>query len=432
MTKSLSSAISGIEANQEWLDNIANNIANANTVGFQANSVQFADLLYQQQQAAGGAVPGQVGGTNPIVVGSGVRVAATSTDFSQGTLEQTGNPTDVAIQGQGFLVVSSGGQTYYTRAGNLQLDATGQLVTPSGAIVQGWVPGAGGTINQNSPLGAIVIPQGQVANPVPTGNIDLGGNLPAGYTQPVVVTTTAYDDLGNAVPITLTFTPSTTVANTWTVTAQTVDPGTNNQVALTLGGASSQTVTFDPNTGQISAISGSEANNPDALALSGFPGGYAFPNGYSMNLTFPQPGTQQAVTQFAASSPSVQVTYQDGAPSGALTGFTIGSNGVVEGQYANGKSQVLGQIATALFANPEGLAKQGNLLYASTLNSGAAQLGAPGQGGRGQLVGGSLEESNVSIGKELTDLIVAQTAYQANTKVVSTTATVLQSLVQMA
>ncbi|ACU53114.1 protein of unknown function DUF1078 domain protein [Acidimicrobium ferrooxidans DSM 10331] len=431
MTKSLSSAISGIEANQEWLDNIANNIANANTTGYQSTQTEFADLLYQQQSAAGGPVPGQTGGTNPLVVGSGVRVSATPTDFSQGTIVQTGTSTDVAIQGQGFLVVNQGGQNYYTRDGALQLDGAGQLVTASGALVMGWVPNAAGQVNQNAPLAALTIPQGQVAQPVATSTITLGGNLPAGSSNPVVVTTTGYDDLGNPVPIQLTFTPSTT-ANQWTLTAETTPPGATSPVALTVGGASSQTVTFDPATGQISAISGTSTANPDQLALGGFPTSYDLPAGYAMNLDFPTPGTAQAVTQFAASSPTAQVTNQNGYPSGALAGFTIGSDGVIEGTYANGRTQVLGQIALAQFANAQGLSKQGNLLYAATTNSGAPQLGSPGAAGLGQLVGGALESSNVSIGSELTNLVVAQTDYQANTKVVQTTATVLQSLVQMA
>ncbi|WP_276963850.1 flagellar hook-basal body complex protein, partial [Ferrimicrobium acidiphilum] len=154
------------------------------------------------------------------------------------------------------------------------------------------------------------------------------------------------------------------------------------------------------------------------------------PAGYKMNLDFPTAGSTGAVTQFAGSSSSLAVTNQDGAASGALTGFSIGSNGTVQGTYANGTKQVLGQIASALFTNPEGLAKQGNLLYKSTLNSGAAQLGAAGAGGRGTFVGGSVEGSNVNLGNELTNLVLAQTDYQANTKVVSTTASVLQALVQ--
>ncbi|MCL5053926.1 flagellar hook protein FlgE [Ferrimicrobium acidiphilum] len=417
MTKSLSAAITGINADQQWLDNIANNIANSNTVGYQSTSIQFADLLYQQSQGAGVPVVGNQGGTNPVVMGSGVRVASNNTNFGQGTMQQTGVSTDLAISGNGFLVVSQGGQNFYTRDGALQLDAAGQLVTSTGAIVQGWAPGANGQINQNSPLTGITIPQGQVASPKETQNITLGGNLAAGATSPVVVTTTAYDSLGSPVPITFTFTPSTSTPNQWSVGATTPTPGSSTPTNLTL---SSTTISFNSTTGQLTSTS--------PITIGGFPSG--FPAGYKMNLDFPTAGSTGAVTQFAGSSSSLAVTNQDGAASGALTGFSIGSNGTVQGTYANGTKQVLGQIASALFTNPEGLAKQGNLLYKSTLNSGAAQLGAAGAGGRGTFVGGSVEGSNVNLGNELTNLVLAQTDYQANTKVVSTTASVLQALVQ--
>ncbi len=417
MTKSLSAAITGINADQQWLDNIANNIANSNTVGYQSTSIQFADLLYQQSQGAGVPVVGNQGGTNPVVMGSGVRVASNNTNFGQGTMQQTGVSTDLAISGNGFLVVSQGGQNFYTRDGALQLDAAGQLVTSTGAIVQGWAPGANGQINQNSPLTGITIPQGQVASPKETQNITLGGNLAAGATSPVVVTTTAYDSLGSPVPITFTFTPSTSTPNQWSVGATTPTPGSSTPTNLTL---SSTTISFNSTTGQLTSTS--------PITIGGFPSG--FPAGYKMNLDFPTAGSTGAVTQFAGSSSSLAVTNQDGAASGALTGFSIGSNGTVQGTYANGTKQVLGQIASALFTNPEGLAKQGNLLYQATLNSGAAQLGAAGAGGRGTFVGGSVEGSNVNLGNELTNLVLAQTDYQANTKVVSTTASVLQALVQ--
>jgi len=442
MTKSLSAAITGINADQQWLDNIANNIANSNTVGYQASSIQFADLLYQQSQNAGAPNVGTQGGTNPIVMGSGVRVASNNTDFSPGTMQQTGVSTDLAIAGNGFLVVNQGGQDYYTTDGALQLDAAGQLVTSTGAIVQGWAPGANGQINQNGALTGITIPQGQVANPTETQNITLGGNLAAGATNPVTVTTTAYDSLGDPIPITFTFTPSTTTANQWNVAASVPKSSTNSTpVYLSIGGTTATQsasgaitggtpIAFDPTTGQISSINGSTTNLTTAT-IEGFPSGYNLKT-TTMNLDFPAVGSNGAVTQFAGDSSSLAVTNQDGSPSGALTGFTIGSDGTVQGTYANGTKQVLGQIASALFTNPEGLAKQGNLLYQSTLNSGVAQLGAAGTGGRGTFVGGSVEESNVNLGQELTNLVVAQTGYQANTKVVSTTASVLQALVQMA
>jgi flagellar hook protein FlgE len=439
MTKSLSAAITGINADQQWLDNIANNIANSNTVGYQSTSIQFADLLYQQSQGAGVPVVGNQGGTNPVVMGSGVRVASNNTNFAQGTMQQTGVSTDLAISGNGFLVVSQGGQKFYTTDGALQLDAAGQLVTSTGAIVQGWAPGANGQINQNSPLTGITIPQGQVASPKETQNITLGGNLAAGATNPVTVTTTAYDSLGNPIPITFTFKPSGT-ANQWDVAASVPTSSTNSTPTYlsidntTATQSSSGVITggtpiaFDPTTGQISSINNSTTNLTTAT-IGGFPSGYNL-KPTSMNLDFPAAGSTGAVTQFAGSSSSLAVTKQDGAASGALTGFSIGSDGTVQGTYANGTKQVLGQIASALFTNPEGLAKQGNLLYKSTLNSGAAQLGAAGAGGRGTFVGGSVEGSNVNLGNELTNLVLAQTDYQANTKVVSTTASVLQSLVQ--
>ncbi|WP_298210246.1 flagellar hook-basal body complex protein [Ferrimicrobium sp.] len=443
MTKSLSAAITGINADQQWLDNIANNIANSNTVGYQSTSIQFADLLYQQSQGAGAPVAGNQGGTNPIVMGSGVRVASDNTNFAQGTLQQTGVSTDLAISGSGFLVVSQGGQDYYTTDGALQLDAAGQLVTSTGAIVQGWAPGANGQINQNSPLTGITIPQGQVANPKATQNITLGGNLAAGATNPVTVTTTAYDSLGDPIPITFTFMPSSTTPGSWQVAASVPPSGTSTTPTyLSIDGTTATQsasgvisggtpITFNETTGQIESIDGSTTNLSTAT-IGGFPATYNLPANYTANLDFPAVNSTNAVTQFAGSSSSLAVTNQDGAPSGALTGFSIGSDGTVQGTYANGTKQVLGQIASALFTNPEGLAKQGNLLYQATLNSGTAQLGAAGSGGRGTFVGGSVEESNVNLGNELTDLVLAQTAYQANTKVVSTTASVLQSLVQMA
>ncbi|MDA8208067.1 MAG: flagellar hook protein FlgE [Actinomycetota bacterium] len=422
MTRSLSAAISGIDANQSMLDTIGNNIANVNTVGYQSSDVQFADLLYQQAGGAGSPVPGVTGGTNPIEIGSGVRVASTLTNFAQGTIQQTGVQTDLAIQGQGFLVTSQGGNTYYTRAGNLQLDALGELVTPEGQVVQGWVPGANGQINTSGPLSNLVIPQGQAANPQVTKNITLGGNLPTwsgtGTPPSYTATVTAYDSLGGQVPITLTFT-ATATPDTWSVVATAPNPGGGTDTLTPAG----TTISFDPTSGQLTSSA--------PIALSGFTGYPNLPAGYSMNLDFPAPGTPQAVTQFAGTS-SIQVTSQDGFPSGSLNGFTIGSDGTITGNYSNGRSQPLGQVAIATFANNEGLAKVGGLAYQATVNSGTAQLGVAGAGGRGTLVGGAVEGSNVDLGTQLTDLIVAQTAYQANTKVVSTTATVLQNLVQTA
>ncbi len=160
------------------------------------------------------------------------------------------------------------------------------------------------------------------------------------------------------------------------------------------------------------------------------PSNYTFPKGDTWNIVFPQPGTSGAITQFAGQDTAAAVS-QDGNAGGTLQSFSIGADGVITGSFSNGETQSLGQIALANFANPGGLAEQGNLLYQATPNSGTPLVGTPGTGGRGTLIGGSLETSNVNLAKQLTDLIIAQEAYQANTKVVSTSATTLQSLVNL-
>ena len=417
MGDSLGSAITGIDANQALLDNIGNNIANVNTVGYQSTDLQFSDLLYQQQSSAGAPQPGVGGGTNPVVVGSGVRVSASPTNFSQGTLQETGVSTDVAIQGQGFLIASQGGQSYYTRAGNLQLDANGNLVTPTGAIIQGWLPTTpGGTIATNGALSAITIPQGQQSGANPTTTVTLGGNLPPSTTTtststpPASFTSTVsvFDSLGNAIPITFTYTStgSNTYSLAWAPSGSTTAP-------TSLG-----TITFSPTTGQVTGT---------PTATLSIPAGTTSPpaSAISAKVDF------SALTQLAGAS-SVAVTGQNGFASGSLQKFTINSDGTIQGSYSNGQTQTIGQIALASFANEQGLTKVGNLLYATSANSGLAQVGTAGSGGRGALVGGSVEGSNVNLGDQLTELIIAQNAYQANTKVVSTSSTVLQSLVQMA
>jgi flagellar hook protein FlgE len=419
MIPSLSAAVTGIDANQTMLDVAANNIANVNTTGFQASEVQFADLL--NQQIVGATAPTVLtGGTNPVMVGSGTKVVANEISFAQGTIQQTGQPSDVAIQGNGFLVVNQGGQNFYTRDGNLSLNALGQLETSTGALVQGWLPGANGVINPNGPTAPIVIPQGQVEQPQQTTQVQMTGNLPANDTQtPIDVTVTTYDALGNTVPLQLTFTPQGN--DTWQLSGTDVNTG----AALWPAGAL-PTLTFT--NGQLTAVSG--ANGTAAAGFTLPVANSPFANGAAPTLFFPPDTSTTAVTQYAGNQ-TIEAPSQNGYPSGTLESYSIGSDGVISGTYSNGQTQSLGQIALAGFANEEGLARIGNNVYQATVASGPAQVGVPGAGGRGTLIGGSLEGSNVNLGTELTNLIIAQNAYQANTKVVTTTDQVLQALENM-
>ncbi|HXW34326.1 MAG TPA: flagellar hook protein FlgE [Acidimicrobiales bacterium] len=432
MEQSLIAAVSGIEANQTYLDVIGNNIANANTIGYKAEDAVFTDLLAEQIEGASAPSAGGAG-VDPIAIGSGVRIGAVTNEQSQGLLEQTDQPTDVAIQGSGFFVAQQQGQLLFTRAGHLTIDADGDLATPTGGLIEGWQANAQGAIDTNAPTTPITIPSNDVISAQATTQLDVGGNLPAwnGTGTPPVVTTTinAYDSLGNVVPVTLTLTGVTGTANQWTVQGTVPDgTGQTNLFSTT----APPVVTFDPTTGQISGISGVTPNSDGSfsLAVSTMPPNYSFPAGDNWSIDFPAPGSLGDVTQFAGEQ-TFGLLNQDGNATGTLESFSIGPDGVITGAFSNGKTESIAQLALATFANPGGLADQGNMMYAATPNSGQPQIGAPGTGGRGTLVGGSLETSNVDLASQLTDLIVAQEAYTANTKVVSTTSAALQSVESM-
>lgn len=414
--RSLAAADSGISTMQTMIDTIGNNVANAGTNGYKETSAQFEDVLTEQLQSASGASNG-IGSTNPSSVGAGAQVSSISTDFSQGSIVQTGNPSDVAIQGNGFFVVSDAGQTYYTRNGAFQLDVNGTLETANGAQVQGWAAGQPTT----GPTSALTIPAGLIDQPTETSLVTLGGNLQSSSTSPVTTTYTLYNSQGTAVPLSVSFTPTAT-PNQWTMQA-------------TLGGqklfASGVTLTFD-STGQLTsyAVDGGSATtmgSTDAQVKTT----QALPTGFkesSLSFDLPAPGSNTAVTQFGQSS-TIGVTSQNGNASGTIQSYSIGQDGVITGAFTNGKTQAIGTIALASFTNPSGLTNNGNLEFQQTSASGQPLVGTAGSAGRGTLLGGALEQSNVQLANQLTDLVEAQTDYEANTKVVSTTQAVLQALV---
>jgi flagellar hook protein FlgE len=431
MEQSLIAAVSGIEANQTYLDVIGNNIANSDTTGYKAEDPVFTDLLAEQIAGASAPSSGQSAGIDPIAVGAGVRVGAVTNDQSQGAIQQTNQPTDVAIQGAGFLVADQDGQQYYTRAGNLTLDANGDLATPTGALIQGWQASGQGVIDTNAPVGSVTIPNGQVMSAQATSTFTMGGNLPAwsGSGTPPVVTTTlnGYDSLGNTVPLTLTFSGVAGKANEWTVQGTVPDGSSTANLWTT-----PPTITFQPTSGEVESITGVTANSDGSFTLpvTTMPPGFTFPSGDTWSIEFPPGGSINAVTQFGGEQ-TAQLETQNGNSAGTLESFTVGGDGVISGAFSNGLTEPIAQLALAGFSNPTGLIDDGNLMYSASANSGQAAIGTAGTGGRGTLLGGALEGSNVDLATELTNMIEAQEAYQADTKVVSTTSTVLQSLVDM-
>ena len=296
MMRGMYAAISGLDVNQTMLDSTANDLANVNTVGYKSSEVTFADALTQIQRGAAGAV-GTTGGSNPLQVGLGVELNAVSPEITQGSLQSTGNPTDVAIQGTGWFRVGTGTPSAanptantpsvmeYTKAGNFTTNAAGFLITQNGEYV----------------VGKNAVPAGTAPN--------------------------------------ITYTPGT--SDTYIL----VPPG-------------------------------------------------------STNIAIGQDGS---------------VTYTDENTSNATYGDTV----------------TAGYLSLATFPNQAGLQRMGGSLWATTSNSGAEQVNTPGVGGLGQTISGELEQSNVDMATEMTNMITAQRGYEANSKVITTADQMLQAVVNM-
>jgi flagellar hook protein FlgE len=407
MLRSMFSGVSGLRAHQTMVDVIGNNIANVNTAGYKSSSVVFQDLLSQVMTGAG-APTDALGGTNPAQIGLGTAVAGISTSYTQGASQLTGRATDLSIQGDGFFMVRSGNEVLYTRAGALDFDAMGRLVTPDGAVLQGWPANATGAINPNGGVVDLSMPLGQNLQPSPTGSVRIGGNLDAGATDPIITSITVYDELGTPFSISVRFTPSDPADGTWEVDVDTDGDGDWEPAG---------TLSFDETTGELTT---------STLDISMQTGTF---NG-DVTLDFGEAGGPESLVQFSGPT-SVAALSQDGYPLGALQSFTIGQDGVVSGVFSNGRTRPLGQIALATFANPGGLEKVGGSMFRGTVNSGLAQIGPAGEGGRGNLLGATLEMSNVDLAREFTNLIVAQRGFQANSRVITASDELLQDLVNL-
>jgi len=411
--------VSGLQAHKTELDVISDNIANINTIGFKASRVNFREMLCQTLRGASAPVPGGSGGTNPMQIGLGTGIGSVEVSMTQGSLLATGRPTDVAIEGIGFLIAGDGQGMYYTRDGSLEVDGEGNLVSSAtGLRILGWMADLSiGTIDDSAPISAgsgIRLPTGRLTIARQTANISFGGNLD----QTTAVGGTwdsslkVYDSLGASHSVTVTFT-KTANPGEWSWSASSPDAA---------GGVGSGTITFDAN-GHSSVSSGNISLN------------LASPNGATnpidITLSF------SAITQFAADTAqagggsTVSPTYQDGVPLGVMNGFMIGKDGVISATFTNGLTQKLARIALAQFENPAGLSRIGGNLLMETGNSGLPQVGKPSEGSLGHIAAGFLESSNVDLPTEFANMIVAQRGFQANSRVITTSDEILQELVQL-
>jgi flagellar hook protein FlgE len=416
MLRSMFSAISGLKAHQTKLDTVGNNIANVNTVGYKSSQTVFQDTL--SQVLSNGSAPTETtGGTNPAQVGLGVKVAGITTNFSQGSTQSTSRSTDFMISGDGFFVTQAGNEQLYTRAGSFDFDGQGRLVTSDGSILQGWMA-TDGTVDTNGAIGDLSVPYGQVMPPSASTKGGFTGNLTSGATTGDAVESqiTMYDALGNAHQVTATFTKTAT-ANAWSLTLKDengADLTPDTDTATT--GVQGPVLDFNAATGQIAAADRTLTFSPSAAMAGSWPGTL------SLDLS--------TISQFGAKS-SLKPTTTDGYAMGTLQSFSLSSDGTIVGVYSNSLRQDIGKLALATFSNPGGLEKSGNSSYRVGNNSGVAVIGAAGTGGAGTLTAGALEMSNVDLASEFTDLIIAQRGFQANSRVITTSDEVLQSLVQL-
>ncbi len=419
--RSMFSAISGLRAHQTWMDVIGNNIANVNTTGFKVGRARFTDILSQLVRGASGPTE-QRGGINPLQIGLGAVLGAVDTIHTQGALQLTGKPSDLAIQGDGFFVVSDGTQTLYTRDGAFDIGSDLRLVNPSnGFYVLGWQADANGKVDPAGPLGPITIPIGQQLDAVPTTQITVQGNLdanqdPAAPTPHYVTKVSIFDSQGKRHEFYILF--EKTAPNTWNYTIQEDDPrtaATEDDPEFALSGATTGTLVFDVDGNLDTGASTIGAINLDASA-----GGAGV---VSVTPDFSR------LTQLAA--PSTANAAANGAPAGSLTTFTVSQSGEVLGIYSNGVTKAIGQVALALFTNPGGLMKVGGNAYLPTVNSGEPIIGPADSGGRGRIASGYLEMSNVDLAQEFTSMIMAQRGFQANSRVITASDEILQELVNL-
>lgn len=461
MMRSLYSGVSGMQNHQTRLDVIGNNVANVNTTGFKRGRVNFQDMI--SQQLSGAARPTtEVGGVNPKEVGLGVMTASIDTIFTQGNLQSTGVSTDVAIQGNGFFILKNGEESFYTRAGAFGLDSEGTLVNPAnGMRVQGWMAeelNGEMVLNTAGSTEDIIIPVGTKDPAKATQNVNFACNLnkntpeilegasPADIAKGTWATEQKiYDSFGNQHMLNVSFTRVVGNPNQWEVTVNVNPDGetpTETRVGLgtTDGTENTFLVNFD-NNGTLLSVMDSAGNmtNPEGEVIlqtsfnvpDANPDENGNPYRQTLNINLGTIGSQKNTITQSASQSSTKAFYQDGYTMGYLDNFKIDSTGTITGVYSNGTNRIIGQLALASFTNQGGLEKAGENTYVESNNSGLANIGVSGIAGKGSLLAGSLEMSNVDLTEQFTDMIVTQRGFQASSKTILTADTLLDTVMNL-
>ncbi|WFR95816.1 flagellar hook protein FlgE [Rhizobium tumorigenes] len=414
---SMKTAVSGMNAQANRLSTVSDNIANSATTGYKSSSTSFSSLV----------LPTTAGTYNSGGVATSVQYAISQ----QGGLSYTSSTTDLAIQGEGFFVVQdAAGTPYLTRAGDFSPDANGNLVNAAGYSLMGYSYGSGSpSVVVNGFDGLVPInteSQGLTAVASTTasfaGNLDstaaiATGNLPASNTAPVTTDTKktsliAYDTQGNKVQYDFYYTK--TAADTWDVSVyrgSDAATGGTSSFPYTSAKVGTGTLEFD-SSGKIT--SGGTLDISDPHAVSGT-------QDISVNIS----GFSQLAASFGATGKA------DGQAPSAVNKVTVGTDGTVTAQYADGTSKPLYRIPLANVASPDNLTVLSGNVYSANGQSGVTVTGFPQSSGLGYIQAGALEESNVDLAGELTTMIQAQKSYTANSKVFQTGSDLMDVLVNL-
>ena len=419
---SLYSGLAGLNANSLQLSLIGNNLSNVNTAGYKSSNASFQDML--SQTLSGGSDR-----TNPQQVGLGSTAAGTNMNFTQGSLQTTGISSNVAIQGGGFFVVSDGQGSSFTRSGDFHVDASGNLVTADGAFVQGYTTKdpVTGSIIPTGALSNINMPPGTLFAPTATTNLRLIANLDANaavndtYSSSVRV----IDSLGASHQLTMTWTNTGPGAWDYDITIPAIEVGgliTDPPVSVGTG-----SMAFDA----VGVLTTPAADFD--IEITGFSNGAsdmttATNNAINLDL-FNLDGTAN-LSGFSAPS-ATSSSSQNGFAAGSLSSFAIGIDGTIQGIFSNGQTAELARLSLASFNNPNGLLKTGQNKFSASVSSGEPSFGVPGEGGRGTTAGSALELSNVDIANEFINMLIAQRGYQANSRIITTTDSVLQEAINL-
>ena len=425
--RSLYSGVSGLKAHQTKMDVIGNNIANVNTVGFKSSRVTFSELFYQTTQVASGPnADTNTGGQNAKQIGLGTNMGAISVDVTtEGGTQSTGNPFDLKISGDSFFVVSSGGANYFTKAGNFTTDASGNLVTQSGGLVMGYIAESPGAMLQTDQIRPLSIYGAQYTNTPPeiTTAATYSGNInseDSNFAEGLPITTfiPVYDNLGYKYEVQV----QVTKVSATEYTAEATGVYSGNQLIEDLTAEMSGTLSFDGATGLIAE--GSESSFE--LTISG-----------KDSFTAPVQVDFSSLTCYGNES-TIDCVRGDkngegaGKAVGTMISVGVQTDGKIVAAYSNGDNEVIGQIAVANFSNPAGLEKVGDNLFAATLNSGEFNgIGEDVTAGGGSISSGTLEMSNVDLSTEFTDMIVTQRGFQANSRIITTSDTMIEELLSL-